>query len=211
MLFRLVLAFMAAAIGSAMAQPAPGGLTGAWYPAGACGTVSYTATAMPQAITIDGNGYLCVKSSSTISGTVDTNVKQVGGGTVPSLGTGILGTALAPTAAAAAGITPVVSTSLENSHVLKAGAGNVYSVYAAALTGGTSGFLVLLNATSAPVDGAITPLAIAPFSGGVAIINYAGLPPGVFSTGITAVVTSASTPFTKTTGVLTAYISGMVQ
>lgn len=141
--------------------------------------------------------------------TVD--LTKVGGGSVPSLGTGILGTALAPTATAAAGITPVTSTSLENSHVLKAGAGNVYSVYASNLTGGASGFLVLLNATSAPGDGAITPLDCAPFSGGVAEINFAGLPPEVFSTGITAVVTSATTCFTKTTGVLTAFISGRVK
>lgn len=110
-----------------------------------------------------------------------------------------------------AAITPVVSASLEASHVLKASAGNVYSVYASNLTGGAAGFLVLINATSAPVDGAITPLACAPFSGGVAQINYAGLPPAVFSTGITAVVTSATTCFTKTTGVLTAYLSGMVK
>lgn len=116
-----------------------------------------------------------------------------------------------PSSASAIGITPVVSTAGESSHVLKASAGNAYSIYATNLTA-TAGFLVLLNATSAPADGAITPLACAPLSAnGVASLNYAPGPPGVFSTGITAVVTSANTCFTKTTGVITAFISGSVQ
>jgi len=94
---------------------------------------------------------------------------------------------------------------------LKASAGNAYSVYATNLTA-TSGFLLLFNATSAPVDGAVTPVACAPLSAnGVASINYAPSPPGVFSTGITAVVSSAATCFTKTTGVITAFISGSVK
>ncbi len=116
-----------------------------------------------------------------------------------------------PSSAAAAGITPVVSTALEASHVLKATPGNLYSVYASNLTGGATGFLLVLNATSAPGDGAVTPLVCVPFSGGVAQAAYINMPPAVFSTGIVAVVTSATTCFTKTTGVLTAFLSGSVQ
>lgn len=116
-----------------------------------------------------------------------------------------------PTASAAAGIAPVVSVAAEGSHVLKASAGNVYSAYATNFTA-TAGYLVLLNLTAAPADGAITPLACALLSpNGIASINYAPGPPGVFSTGITAVVTSAATCFTKTTGTITAFISGSVQ
>ncbi len=118
---------------------------------------------------------------------------------------------ITPSSSSSVGITPVVSASGESSHVLKASAGNTYSVYATNLTA-TQGFLLLLNATSAPADGAVTPLACAPLSpNGVASLNYAPGPPGVFSTGITAVVTSAVTCFTKTTGVITAFISGSVQ
>lgn len=116
-----------------------------------------------------------------------------------------------PSSSSGIGITPVVSAAAESSHVLKAGAGNAYSVYATNLTS-TAGFLLLFNATSAPVDGAVTPIACAPLSpNGIASLQYAPGPPGVFSTGITAVVSSAVTCFTKTTGVITAYISGSVQ
>lgn len=122
------------------------------------------------------------------------------------------GVTIVPSSATAIGITPVTSAAAESSHVLKAGPGNVYSVYAANLNATTGGWLVLLNATAAPADGAIVPLACALLSAnGMASIQYSPGPPGVFSTGITAVVTSGATCFTKTTGTLTAFISGSVQ
>ena len=73
-------------------------------------------------------------------------------------------------------------------------------------------FLVILNATSAPGDGAITPLECVPLpaNGGVGI-NYSPGPPAVYSTVITAVITSAVTCFTKTTGVITGFLRGAVQ
>lgn len=109
------------------------------------------------------------------------------------------------------GITSVVSASAEASHVLKAIPGNLYGAYATNLTA-TPGFLVLINATSTPADGAITPLACVPLpANGMASINNKPGPPQVYSTGIVAVVTSATTCFTKTTGVITAYLSGDVQ
>ena len=128
------------------------------------------------------------------------------------LGAGILGVAISPTATAAAGITPVVSASLEASHVLKNAPGNLYSVFASNLTGGTVGNLQIFNATSAPSDGAVTPLVCVPFdAGGKAMAFYSPGPPAVFSTGIVAVISSAASCFTKTTGVLTGFISGMTQ
>ena len=117
---------------------------------------------------------------------------------------------IAPTSATAVGITPVVSGSAEATHVLKNGAGNLYSVYATNLTS-TPGFLTVVNATSAPADGAITPLACVPLPvGGNAALNYT-VNPAVYSTGITAVITSATTCFTKTTGVITGFISGAIE
>jgi len=116
-----------------------------------------------------------------------------------------------PGGSATAGITPVVSAALEASHVLKATGGNLYSVYASNLTGAGAGFLLVLNATSKPADGASTPIVCVPFSGGVAQAAYINIPPAVFSTGITAVVSTATTCFTQTSSVATAFISGMVQ
>lgn len=116
-----------------------------------------------------------------------------------------------PSGAVAAGITGGVSPSAENNRVLKAAPGNLYSVYATNLTA-TAGFLAILNLTAAPADGAITPLECVPLpANGVASISFNPGPPSVFSTGITAVVTSAATCFTKTTGVITAFIKGAAQ
>jgi len=113
-------------------------------------------------------------------------------------------------------LTSVVSTSAENSHVLKAAPGALYTVYATNLTA-TAGFLVLLNATAVPADGAILPLDCVPLpannsSGscgpGCTGVNYRPGPGKLFNTGIVAVVSSAATCFTKTTGTITAFISG---
>lgn len=159
-----------------------------------CGTVptAFVATRAGP-FTVDVNGNLCI-------------VLSAGGSTV--------GTNELPTASATYGIAPIVSASAENNHVFKASAGNVYSVTAVNLTA-TAGFLVLLDATSAPVDGAITPKACAPLpantAGGAASIKYDLGALGAYATGITAVVTSAATCFTKTTGVITAFLSGQVK
>lgn len=126
-------------------------------------------------------------------------------------GTGTASAAIMPVSAANAGLVSVVSPSAEASRVFKASAGNLYSAYVTNLTA-TAGFLVILDATSAPADGAITPLECVPLpSSGVATINYNPGPAARFGTGITAVVTSAATCFTKTTGVITAYFKGSVQ
>lgn len=108
------------------------------------------------------------------------------------------------------------STQAENSHVIKAAPGALFTAYATNLTA-TGGFLVLLNATSAPADGSIVPLDCVPLPAnnsagscgpGCTGINYRPGPGKPYSIGITAVVTSANTCFTKTTGTITAFISG---
>lgn len=139
------------------------------------------------------------------------------GASVPITGTSTIdqtipgstnGVNINPTSAATAGIVGVASAAAESSHVIKASNGNLWSAYAQNLTT-TAGFLVVLNATSAPVDGAITPIdCVALPASGAATISYGAGPPGIYSTGITAVVTSATTCFTKTTGVITAFIKG---
>lgn len=108
-------------------------------------------------------------------------------------------------------LTPVVSTAAEKGHVLKAGPGHLYAAYATNVTA-TAGFLVVLNATAIPTDGAITPLACIPLpASGAASLNYVPSPPAMFSTGIVIAATSASSCFTLTTGVITAFFSGLLQ
>ena len=144
------------------------------------------------------NGILVVQGSAS-------------GGTTPvtdaTVVAAIAAAAITPPSAA----TPVVSTSAEATHVLKASAGNLRSVYATNLTA-TSGFLAVTNATTAQADGAMTPLACVPLpANGTASLVYGDWAPASYSTGITAIITSAATCFTKTTGVITGFISGAVQ
>lgn len=122
-------------------------------------------------------------------------------------------------ASCATRITSATSGSAEATHVIKSSAGVLYTAYATNLTS-TGGFLVILNATSAPSDGAIVPLDCVPLPAnnsagscgpGCTGINYRPGPGKTYSVGITAVVTSANTCFTKTTGTITAFISGDAQ
>ncbi len=104
-------------------------------------------------------------------------------------------------------ITPAFSASAEATHLVKATPGKVWGAYATNLTT-TAGFLVLIDATAVPVDGAITPQACVPLpASGAASINYIPSPPAQFSKGIVAAVTSASTCFTLTSNVITAFIA----
>lgn len=116
----------------------------------------------------------------------------------------------APSAASTVGIVPVTSASAENSHVLSAAPANLYSVYATNLTA-TPGYLVVLNLTAKPADGAILPLDCVPLPAyQTASINYSG-PPARYGIGIVAVLSSATTCFTQTTGTITGFIKGAVK
>lgn len=108
-------------------------------------------------------------------------------------------------------IVPIVTATAAASLVLKAGPGNLYSVYATNNTA-TAGFMLVLNATSDPTSGTVTPLACVPLPAtGAASINYIPTPAGKYSVGITVVLTSASTCFTVTEGTITGFIAGSVQ
>jgi hypothetical protein len=118
------------------------------------------------------------------------------------------GVEVAPTAGSAAGITPIVSAAAESSHVLKASAGNLYSVYVT--TGATAGYLMVFNATSAPADGAVTPIECAAVpASSTTSVSYLPGPMGVFSTGITAVFSTTGC-FTKTASA-TAFFHGLIK
>jgi len=147
-----------------------------------CGTPPVTYSAgYPYPITQDTTGAQC----STASGGSVTPVPS------PTLG----------------GITPVVSSAAEACHVLKAAAGNLYSVSGYA---GVAAWIMVFNATSAPADGAVTPIiwAYVPVAGSWSI-NYSTFP-AAFSTGIT-VCASSTGPLTKTAVSTNNVFSGNVQ
>lgn len=93
-----------------------------------------------------------------------------------------------PSSVSGAGIAPIVSAAIESSHVLKASAGNLYSVKVT--SGATSGCLMVFNATAAPANGAVTPAeAPAVVSANSTVAEQFNIPE-YFSTGITAVFSS---------------------
>lgn len=130
---------------------------------------------------------------------------------LPALAAGsniIGGVTPAPSSSSTVAISPGSSSALEASHILKASAGNLYSLYVT--TTSVSGYLMTFNATSAPADGAVTPVECIPVASGSAVsISFAGAPPDHYSTGIVAVF-STTGPFTKT-GSVTAFFKWRVQ
>lgn len=123
------------------------------------------------------------------------------GWTIPGYGSGA-GAGFLPWAAA-----PVVVTSaVASSQVLKATPGVLLSVGITNTT--VSGYLMLFNATSAPADGAVTPILCEPVAAGGST-SGGGMFPLYFSAGITAVFSTTGC-FTKTSS-STAFIRGQVQ
>lgn len=108
-----------------------------------------------------------------------------------------------------AAATPVVSAAAEGSHVLKASPGNLYALYVVD-TGAVAGFIMVFNATTAPANGAVTPIHCVPVSAsGYNFLNFAPQPPEFYSIGIVAVYSSTGC-FTKTTSA-TAFFHAIVQ
>jgi hypothetical protein len=158
--------------------------------------------------TATGQQKVICTSGCSGGGSSTSNITQVAGANVPSVGTGILGTAAAPSSAAGAGIVPVVSTAVESSHILKASAGNLYDAYVT--TGATAGFLLIFNATSAPANGTVAPQDCLPVAANSQVSLFTnGAPPEGFTTGITAVFSSTGC-FTQTLSA-TAFFHGRVQ
>lgn len=120
----------------------------------------------------------------------------------------VLGSNAGANAATSHGVTGALAASL----VLKASAGNLYSYNCTAIAGGVAGYCVAVNLTAAPGAGAITPLDFCYFPAGAAGCSLGHAPlPIAYSTGITVLVSSATSPYIYTTGVLTAAISGDYQ
>lgn len=120
-----------------------------------------------------------------------------------------------PTAETVAGITPGIAGSAASGVVLKASAGNLYGVYATA--GATALWLMVFNSVTVPSNGATT-AGIASGNmqdcvpvptNGSSSITYSGIPPEIFTVGISAAVSSTAcgTLTLSTTG----FIHGSVQ
>ncbi len=114
-----------------------------------------------------------------------------------------------PTSDATTGIIPVFSTALESCHVLKNAPGNLY--WLTVTTQAVNVVIQVFNATSAPSDGAVTPVWSQPIvSNGTFGGNTWSWPiPVAVTTGIVVCASSATTPFTKTASATTMFSAGV--
>lgn len=107
-----------------------------------------------------------------------------------------------PSGAAASGLAPVATSAVGSNTVVKASAGTLYGFSGNSTV---NGFFMVFNATSAPVDGAVTPTKCYPYVANTPF-GASFYPPVYLSTGIT-IVFSTTGCFTKTASA-TAFISG---
>lgn len=158
-----------------------------------CGAAGYS-SGQSQAVTQDVNGNICTAAAA--GGSTTANQGTAGSSPWPVLNY--------PSSAAAAGIAEIASTAAESNHVLKASAGNLYSV--TVTIGATSGYLMVFNAMSAPADGAVTPAycVALPATNTSLAVNWSM--PANYSTGITAVFSSTGC-FTKTASATAAFFA----
>lgn len=113
-------------------------------------------------------------------------------------------TILSPSGAASYSLSPVVTTAVASSLVLKASAGNLYSWQVT--TGATAGYVLIFNAASAPADGAVTPQQCVVVAANTTVGATFDNMPDRYSTGITMVFSSTGC-FTKTASA-TAFMRG---
>jgi hypothetical protein len=167
-----------------------------------------------SSLALEGGGNL-----ATIAGTVSGGKLKVDPSGVtspvsvtslPALAAGtndIGGVYAAPTSSSSFAITPGSSAALESSHILKASAGNLYSLYAFSTV---SGFLMTFNSSTAPSNGAVNPVECIPvFANSFATIDFSGVPPDNYSDGIVAAF-STTGPFTFTASA-TAFFKWRIQ
>lgn len=169
-------------------------------------------TAIPNTLKVNADGSINVDASGTSfsAGAVATAAApSYVEGSTNALSQNLSGDlrTLAKISSATPGITSVVSSTAESSHVLKAGAGTLYGLDVT--TGAAAGYVMLFNATSAPADGAVTPIKAWVVSANSSLgVSFIPGPPLAFSAGITATF-STTGPFTKTAS-STAFFSGEV-
>lgn len=105
----------------------------------------------------------------------------------------------------ASAVAPIASVTAENVHQFKTAAGILLAISAVNLTN-TEGFLLVIDTNAIPIDGAISPVVVWPLSP-LGIANIEVYCPMQFNNGIVAVLSSNPSPFVKTTGTITGFIS----
>lgn len=153
----------------------------------------------------DSAGKLQTTATFSPSGTQDINLSQVLG--VALSATNPVFTLAVPSASSGAAHVAASSTAAASNLVLKASAGNLYSL--TVTIGATSGYVMLFDATSLPANGAVTPVWCAPVTsnGTNGMVAADWNMPKPFATGITAGFSTTGC-FTLTASATAAFFGG---
>lgn len=115
---------------------------------------------------------------------------------------------LLPGSSVVAGIAPIISAAAEANHVLKSSGGNLHGF--SVTTGADAGYVLIFNATSAPSDGAVTPVKCYQVAANSTLgVVWPTETPLYLDTGIT--ISFSTTGCFQKTSSATAFISGEVQ
>jgi hypothetical protein len=181
-------------------------------------SVGPTGSASPGSGTLvaGDNGGVVKALSVDASGRPTVNINGPAGikgldGSAIAAGSNPVPVVLAPALASGGAITPVVSTAVEACHVLKASASALYG-FTVTTTGsaGATDWILVLNASSAPGNGAVTPVEWGRVgANGQYAWSAPGGVPQAFSTGVVVCLSTAG-PFTLTADAQ-AVISGKIQ
>ena len=126
---------------------------------------------------------------------------------LPPLAFAQQGVLITPSSGGGLAVAPSSSTAAEGARVLKATAGNVYSI--SVTSGASAGYVMVFNSATAPADGAVTPVKCWSLAATSSMHMTFNPVPMHLGTGVT-VVFSTTGCFTKTASA-TAHISGEVR
>lgn len=131
-------------------------------------------------------------------------IRSLGGGS-QTVTTGMPITVSMPHTAANAGIISTATATANSAQILKASAGNLYSV--SCTSGASAGFLMVFDAVSAPADGVVTPIDVITVAANATVSKMYPTPLRG-AVGLTLVF-STTGPFSKTASA-TAFLAGQV-
>lgn len=118
---------------------------------------------------------------------------------------------LAPTGSSTAALSHASTTALGTSLVASATAANLYGFNCSGITGGSAGYCIAYNGSSAPGTGALTGANVLDFcffGSTPQGCSLSRIPMGVnYGTGIVILISTATTPYTYTTGTATGAIT----
>lgn len=169
------------------------------------------ALALLLAVSSCGVAPVMAQSAVVLPSGCGTGSLNSGGGYLTVDQAGRLGDSSAPTSNATAALSHASTTALGTSLVAKATPGNLYAFNCTGIVGAAAGYCIAYNGTAAPGAGALTGANVLDFcfmDTTAKGCSLSRIPMAAnYSAGIVVLISSAASPYTYTTGVLTGAIT----